>query len=365
MHQAGQREYISDQHRPLVLNYLIGNVPESAVENPLGGAFCVVDTLLADEGFRQQAMDAACSAYRELIKRDERQYWRYTLWDPDWETEYVNLLFRQGRKHPEAARHLAQVCGGLKGKRVLEVGCGFGRMACELALLGADVTAVEIAEDYLRIARLMAAARGLWPNRDLEFRQGAAETLPIRSGGFDIVWSDQTIEHVQDVSSTLKEMIRVLKPGGLLFVRCPNYLSLSMREPHFKTFWPPFQPRTVYRWILARDYDRRSRKLQLSNEERQRALAAALVNLYEETNHINFIKPYQVAMILNRQADFDWSFIRSIYKPACSWWKWPIKYLWYKAKLDVLLGNSIFLVGTKRASLTKQLNCSPIGLWPL
>src|SRR5262249_46298296 len=119
--------------------------------------------------FRRQAMDAACDAYRRMIKQEEARRWRYTLWNPAWETEDVDLLLRKGREHAASAARLARVCGGLEAKRILEVGCGFGRMACELALLGAEVAAVEVAGEYLHIGGLVAMALGFAPGRNLKF----------------------------------------------------------------------------------------------------------------------------------------------------------------------------------------------------
>jgi ubiquinone/menaquinone biosynthesis C-methylase UbiE len=63
------------------------------------------------------------------------------------------------------------------------------------------------------------------------------ESLPFEDSSFDLVTSYQTLEHVESVSECLKEMIRVLKPGGFLYIKCPDYNSFF--EPHYQL---PFLP---------------------------------------------------------------------------------------------------------------------------
>jgi ubiquinone/menaquinone biosynthesis C-methylase UbiE len=67
--------------------------------------------------------------------------------------------------------------------------------------------------------------------------KGKGEFLPFEDNSFDLITSYQTLEHVESVSECLKEMVRVLKPGGSLYIKCPDYNSFF--EPHYQL---PFFP---------------------------------------------------------------------------------------------------------------------------
>jgi ubiquinone/menaquinone biosynthesis C-methylase UbiE len=68
-----------------------------------------------------------------------------------------------------------------------------------------------------------------------------------------LITTYQTLEHVYDVQKCLEEMLRVLKPGGFLYIRAPNYDSFY--EPHYGIpFWPKMNKKlaTIYLMILGR-----------------------------------------------------------------------------------------------------------------
>jgi 2-polyprenyl-6-hydroxyphenyl methylase/3-demethylubiquinone-9 3-methyltransferase len=104
------------------------------------------------------------------------------------------------------------------GERVLDVGCGEGLLAAELAGIGADVVGIDVAEEPLKRAR----ARD--PELDLRLVDGEGPwDLPDAS--FDVVWAGEVIEHVADTAAWLSEARRVLRSGGTLLLR----MALSRR----------------------------------------------------------------------------------------------------------------------------------------
>ncbi len=143
--------------------------------------------------------------------------WHQALgFEPAAETPWRRML----AAHLDPARDLA-------GKRVLEVGCGRGEIACWLA-------AREEAPEVLMAADLALAAVSLGSSRARAEGAGAVrwgiadiERLPHPEASFDTVVSCETIEHVPDPARAVRELARVLKPGGRLFLTTPNYLNAS------------------------------------------------------------------------------------------------------------------------------------------
>jgi 2-polyprenyl-6-hydroxyphenyl methylase/3-demethylubiquinone-9 3-methyltransferase len=107
------------------------------------------------------------------------------------------------------------------GERVLDVGCGEGRFAAELAGIGASVVAVDLAEEPLR------RARELDPQLDLRL-VAAGGDWELPGAAFDVVWAGEVIEHVADTAAWLSEVRRVLRPGGRLLLSTPAHGRLSM-----------------------------------------------------------------------------------------------------------------------------------------
>jgi 2-polyprenyl-3-methyl-5-hydroxy-6-metoxy-1,4-benzoquinol methylase len=102
------------------------------------------------------------------------------------------------------------------GQRVLDLGCGEGRFAAELLRAGAEVVAVDVAEEPLR------RARAAHPELELKLLDGeGAWDLPDAS--FDVVWAGEVIEHVADTAGWLSEVRRVLRPGGTLLLTTPAH----------------------------------------------------------------------------------------------------------------------------------------------
>lgn len=99
---------------------------------------------------------------------------------------------------------------------ILDAGCGTGGILADLGSLG-TVTAM----DPFHEAALFCARRDF-----TRLVQGSVAKLPFSEGTFDLVTSLDVIEHVDDDLAALKEMYRVLKPGGLLLLTVPAHMFL-------------------------------------------------------------------------------------------------------------------------------------------
>lgn len=113
-------------------------------------------------------------------------------------------------------RRLTMVRGfvALEDARVLDVGCGIGTYVRRFRQFSEDVHGVEVEAD--RVAEASAEL----PN----IVQAVGEDLPYPDGHFDLVFSNEVIEHVDDDRRTAEEMARVTRPGGAIVVFAPNRL---------------------------------------------------------------------------------------------------------------------------------------------
>ncbi len=135
-------------------------------------------------------------------------------WDKDSEFKPLHDI------NPLRLNYIKEQCGGsLKGKRILDVGCG-GCILCEsFALEGAEVVGIDLAEAGLEVAKLHLLESGLNVNYQKitaeEFAESNAET-------FDIVTCMEMLEHVPEPSSIIKSCSKLAKPQGKVFFSTIN-----------------------------------------------------------------------------------------------------------------------------------------------
>lgn len=107
----------------------------------------------------------------------------------------------------------------LDDARILDVGCGGGLLSEALAQRNARVTAIDLAEDLVNVAKL----HGLESGVQVDYRVQSVEALAAEQpGSFDAVTCMEMLEHVPDPAAILKACATLLKPGGSLFVSTLN-----------------------------------------------------------------------------------------------------------------------------------------------
>lgn len=107
----------------------------------------------------------------------------------------------------------------LKGKRVLDVGCGGGILAESMAQRGAEVTGIDMGEAPLEVARLHKLESGV----EVDYRRITAEAIAGElPGHFDVVTCMEMLEHVPDPGSVIAACGRLVKPGGMVFFSTIN-----------------------------------------------------------------------------------------------------------------------------------------------
>lgn len=116
------------------------------------------------------------------------------------------------------------------GQRLLDVGCGPGSITVDLAGLidPGEVVGIDAAAGVLEQARALAAERAVV---NVRFEQADCYALPFDDATFDVAYAHQVLQHVARPLDALREMWRVLRPGGLLAVRDADYGTM-MHAPH-------------------------------------------------------------------------------------------------------------------------------------
>ncbi|MDH4141413.1 MAG: class I SAM-dependent methyltransferase [Chloroflexota bacterium] len=101
--------------------------------------------------------------------------------------------------------------GDLRGRRVVEYGCGLGSLTVLLARSGAKVSAFDLSESSVEVARERARTMGLGDR--VEFTVAPGEDLPYADASFDIAFGKAVLHHLEPVAGA-RELSRILRPGG-------------------------------------------------------------------------------------------------------------------------------------------------------
>lgn len=123
--------------------------------------------------------------------------------------------YRKGFGWDEATERLFAPAGIEKGHEVADFGCGPGKISVQLARMvgpGGHVHAIDINAEFLEVVQENAAASGVSDRITTHLNDGVA--LPLRDTSLDRVCARNALMYVDDPMATLREFIRVLRPGG-------------------------------------------------------------------------------------------------------------------------------------------------------
>jgi 2-polyprenyl-6-hydroxyphenyl methylase/3-demethylubiquinone-9 3-methyltransferase len=134
-------------------------------------------------------------------------------WDPNSEFKPLHDI------NPLRLGYIDTHSTGLKGKQVLDIGCGGGILAEAMALSGALVTGIDMAPAPLEVARLHLLESGA----QVDYRQIPAEELAAQQPGqWDIVTCMELLEHVPAPDALIQACAQLVKPGGHVFLSTLN-----------------------------------------------------------------------------------------------------------------------------------------------
>ncbi len=135
---------------------------------------------------------------------------------PDEFIDRLHLVWGTGFLSPGGAEEVAEIVKGLDlgDATVLDIGCGTGGPAMVLAReKGARVTGIDVEPQLVERRRRLAAAAGLAER--IDFRLVEPGPLPFDAESFDAVFSKDSLLHIPDKQALYREVLRVLKPGGV------------------------------------------------------------------------------------------------------------------------------------------------------
>lgn len=133
--------------------------------------------------------------------------------------------------------------------RALDVGCGGGLLAEELAAMGFAVTGIDPSVQSIETARAHAAHGGL----SIDYRVGTGTDLEFEDASFDAAFCCDVLEHVSDWDAVIGEMARVLRSGGVLFYDTINRTFASKLRSIFiaqEWKWTRFAPPDTHVWEM-------------------------------------------------------------------------------------------------------------------
>jgi ubiquinone/menaquinone biosynthesis C-methylase UbiE len=243
----------------------------------------------------------------------------YSLWE-----------YRTGRDILES---YADRLGDLRGKSVLDVGCGLGGKTVAYAEAGARVTGVDISEDNISRCVEFARSRGV----EAVFTAGDAERLPFAEGAFDAIIANDSLEHFASPEGALRELARVLKSGGSIFLFFTPWGS-PLGSHLYDYIHTPWCHLVFPEWLLRALLER---ELASRGEAGPAAGAERLMNEYHrELNRITVRRYRRILAALN---DVELSFEELR----------PPKYSWLAPFMRIPLAGELF-TGTVVGILVKR-----------
>ncbi|MBS1213404.1 MAG: ubiquinone biosynthesis O-methyltransferase [Proteobacteria bacterium] len=173
-----------------------------------------------------------------------------TWWDsegPLWPLHRMNALrvdYIVDRINREFGRTSSDTLP-LHGLRILDIGCGGGILSEAVARLGGTVHGVDVVAKNIGVARLHAEGQGL----QIRYETASAEILAGRGEQYDVVLNMEVVEHVAELALFLDACMRVVRPGGLMFIATINRTLASwigaIVMAEYVLRW---LPRGIHRW---------------------------------------------------------------------------------------------------------------------
>lgn len=133
-------------------------------------------------------------------------------------------------------------------QKILDLASGMGTALLYGISQGFDGFGIEPDAQKLAFTAQRIAAGEMPAEWNARFQRAVGEALPFPDDSFDAILSYQTLEHVQNLEAVLREMLRTVRGGGALHLRCPDYRGTF--EGHYLLPWLPLMPRALAKAYL-------------------------------------------------------------------------------------------------------------------
>jgi 2-polyprenyl-3-methyl-5-hydroxy-6-metoxy-1,4-benzoquinol methylase len=167
------------------------------------------------------------------------------------------------RRDPEAVQNMTSpgqtwqalaegVIGLLGGKRIVDLGCGNGRLARRLATAGNAVTGVDSSEEQIRLARSETAEASSGPSPGgaaVEYRLSPMENTGLPGASFDLAVISQALHHTAEPAEAVREAHRLLVPGGRVLILDLLAHEEDWMRSKFGDFWLGFAEADLRSWV--------------------------------------------------------------------------------------------------------------------
>jgi ubiquinone/menaquinone biosynthesis C-methylase UbiE len=155
---------------------------------------------------------------------------------------------RQGFFGENLRKKAFEVAQIQQGKIAADIGAGTGFLTEGLIQRGLRVIAVDRSKAMLEVLKSK-----LPPSAQIDCRTGEAENLPIGDNHVDYVFANMYLHHVVNPHVAIKEMVRILKPGGMLVITDMDEHSFAFLKAEHHDRWMGFKRKDVHRWLEEAD----------------------------------------------------------------------------------------------------------------
>ena len=138
------------------------------------------------------------------------------------------------------------VAGLEKGKVAADIGAGTGFITEALLTKGMNVIAVDYSEEMLK--HMEQKFKNF---HSVEYRQGESENLPIENASVDYAMANMYLHHVENPLTAIKEMTRILKPGGKLVLTDLDEHNFEFLKTEQFDRWMGFKREDIKQWFIA------------------------------------------------------------------------------------------------------------------
>jgi len=221
-----------------------------------------------------------------------------------WKTYELQAVERGQAVLKEVQQHT-----DIRGKNILDLGCGTGGISVAFAKEGGNVVGLDSGNTN-PLNTKMAKLRAKEEKVDIAFICGDAQRMPFREAMFDVILCNDVIEHVAKPKELAKEISEALKPDGILYLSAPNKFSLPniYKDTHYRLFGVAILPRP-----LANIYVTKIRKMERRYSVGYIPTYTFLMKLFEKNGiRLNLISRSRINELLLNPAEIEDSSYRKM-----------------------------------------------------